>query len=451
MIASLPPSDRRTPPPDPRTRPPGAVPPPVSAPSPGVVLTPPQGVVERVPVGLLLPLSGDSAELGSSLLDAAQLALFEVAGNRFELLPRDTGGTPEGARKAAAAALDSGARLVLGPVFGASARATVPVTLGRSVPQIAFTNDSTAAGPGSYVIGLLPEQRLERVVSYARSRGVVRFAALIPEGGFGDRIGGDFQQAVVRAGGELVRIARYAPTTESVTAAIRRLGDYDARRGALAARRQELEAAGDPQSLRSLRALANRETFGDVAFDAVLLLETGPALNAVAPLLPYYEIDTRKVQVLGIHDWSPLELRREAALAGAWYAGPDPDARAAFAARFEKIYGRKPHPLASLAYDATALAAVLVEGNGSAFSAESLTAAHGFAGSTGLFRFGADGRVEHRFAVMEVHPDRIRVLAPAPDSFANPAAAAPAESPAAPAAPAPQAARPSPEAPPAPR
>jgi branched-chain amino acid transport system substrate-binding protein len=370
-----------------------------------------------MPVGLLLPLSGDAAALGKSLLDAAQLALFEVAAGKFELLPRDTKGTEEGARTAAQSALDAGAQLLLGPVFAANARVAASIARPRGITQITFTNDRTVAGDGTFVIGLLPGQRIERVVSYAATRDIRRFAALIPEGRFGDLVATDFQKSVARAGAELVRIARYATTTESVTNAIKQLGDYDARRAALLGQRRALKDAGDAASLRELRRLAKRETLGEVAFDAVLLLETGPALSAVAPLLPYYEIDTRKVRVLGIHDWSPVALRRESAIAGAWYAGPDPVAWAAFAQRFRGIYGNDPHPLASLAYDATALAAVLAESGDGSFAPARFSVAHGFAGSTGLFRLAPDGLVEHRFAVMEVHPDGVRVAAPAPQAF----------------------------------
>jgi branched-chain amino acid transport system substrate-binding protein len=391
------------------------MPPPV--PQPRIVLTPPEGVTARIPVGLLLPLSGDAAVLGKSLLDAAQLALFEVAGNKFELLPRDTKGTEEGARAAAQSALDAGAQLLLGPVFAANARIAASIARPRGITQITFTNDRTVAGDGTFVIGLLPGQRIERVVSYAATRDIGRFAALIPEGRFGDLVATDFQTSVARAGGELVRIARYAPTTDSVTAAIKQLGDYDARRSALLAQRQALKDAGDAASLRELRRLVKRETLGDVAFDAVLLLETGPSLSAVAPLLPYYEIDTRKVRVLGIQDWSPLALRREAAIAGAWYAGPDPVAWAAFAQRFHGVYGKDPHPLASLAYDATALAAILAESGDGSFAHARFSVAHGFAGSTGLFRLAPDGLVEHQFAVMEVQPDGVRVAAPALQTF----------------------------------
>ena len=439
-VASLPPVQPAVPPAGPA---PSGLPP-ATGDGTAVVLTPPTGVTVRIPVGLLLPLSGEAAPIGQALLDAAQLALFEVAGSRFELLPRDTGGTEEGARLAAQSAVDAGARLLLGPVFAANARVAASVASARRIPLIAFTNDRTAAVDGAFVMGLLPGQRIQRVVSYAVSRDVQRFAALIPEGEFGDLVADDFRLAVARAGGELVRIARYAPSTESVTAAIKQLGDYDARRGALIAQRKALKLAGDAASLRALKALEKRETLGDVPFDAVLLLETGPALSAVAPLLPYYEIDTTKVRVLGIHDWSSLAMRRESAIKGAWYAGPDLVAQASFAKRFNRVYGAEPHALAPLAYDATALAAVLAESGDGSFDTARLTVNYGFAGSTGLFRFAPDGLVEHRFAVMEVQPDGVRVVGPAPQAFGEFAGSGAAETTAAPPPAQPSPAQPSP-------
>jgi len=68
-------------------------------------------------VALLVPLSGANAELGRAILDAAQLALFEVPGERLILVPRDTAGTADGAAKAARAVIDDGAKLILGPLL----------------------------------------------------------------------------------------------------------------------------------------------------------------------------------------------------------------------------------------------------------------------------------------------------------------------------------------------
>src|SRR5918994_298784 len=52
-------------------------------------------------IGLLLPLSGPAAGLAQDMLDAAQMALFDVGENDLVLLPRDDQGTPAGARQAA--------------------------------------------------------------------------------------------------------------------------------------------------------------------------------------------------------------------------------------------------------------------------------------------------------------------------------------------------------------
>jgi ABC-type branched-subunit amino acid transport system substrate-binding protein len=383
-----------------------------------ITLTPPPGMADRIPVGLLLPLSGPSAALGRSLLDAAQLAMFEVADKKFVLMPRDTAGTPEGARAAAASAIESGARLLLGPVFAASALTVAPFARAAGINMIAFTNNRAAAGDGSFVMGFLPSQRIERVVSFAATQGSARFAALLPEGPYGDGARDAFEQAVARAGATVVRIERYGSDPQSAAEAAKRLGDYETRRAALLEQREILTATKNEVSRRALKRLENRETLGEVDFDAVLLLETGDAVKGLAPLLPYYDIDVRTVRILGIDDWSARSLRREPSLARAWYASPSVESVADFSSRFKQIYGRSPHPLAPLAYDLSALAAVLASRDGGAdFSVQALTAANGFAGSAGLFRLLRSGLVEHQFAVYEVRQDKIRTVSPAPEAF----------------------------------
>lgn len=384
-----------------------------------ITLTPPPGVGNRIAVGLLLPLSGPRARLGRSLLDAAQLATFEVADKNFVLLPRDTAGTPEGARAAAVSAIESGARLLLGPVFSSSTLAAAPIARSAGINMVAFTNNRAAAGDGAFVLGYLPSQRIARIVSYAASRGTTRFAALLPEGPYGDGASDAFVQAVERAGATVVRIERYiANDSQSAAEASKRLGDYEGRKLALEEQRKILAEADDEVSRRALKRLEPLETLGDVDFEAVLLLESGDALKGLVPLLPYYDIDIRTVRVLGINDWSARSLRREPSLSRAWYVTSSAESVKDFAARFTKIYGRAPHPISPLAYDASALAAVLASRDGGAdFSAESLTAPNGFAGSAGLFRLMPSGLVEHQFAVYEVRQDRVRLLSEAPQSF----------------------------------
>jgi hypothetical protein len=116
-------------------------------------------------------------------------------------------------------------------------------------------------------------------------------------------------------------------------------------------------------------------------------------------------------------------LADEPALRGAWMAVPPPDGVSAFARRFEQEFGRRPASLAGLAYDATALASVLIRTERRLDDA-ALTAPAGFAGRVGIFRIMPNGLTEHGLAVVEIGAGSTRMLDPAPVAFTPGLAAA---------------------------
>ena len=74
--------------------------------------------------------------------------------------------------------------------------------------------------------------------------------------------------------------------------------------------------------------------------------------------------------------------------------------------------------LASLGYDATALAGVLAHGtSGELFSQQAILNPSGFTGVDGLFRYAPGGLVQRGLAVLEVGPQGDVVISPAPQTF----------------------------------
>ncbi|MEQ8194612.1 MAG: hypothetical protein RIB59_09005 [Rhodospirillales bacterium] len=139
--------------------------------------------------------------------------------------------------------------------------------------------------------------------------------------------------------------------------------------------------------------------------------------------------------MLGTGQWDEPGIGREPALVGGWYAAPPPDSRANFEAQYRQTYGELPPRLATLAYDATALATVLARGTneggdaaetgipgGPDFSFKALTTPSGFAGRDGIFRLLPDGLPERGLSVLQVGPRENKVISPAPDSFSQQAA-----------------------------
>jgi len=402
------------------------IPPPPPPPPPEPVVEAPKLIAPirtgPVRVALLVPLSGPEEALGKAMLNAAQLALFDIAPDHVMLMPRDTKGTSAGAEKAAEEVLEEGAEIILGPIFSHAVRGAAAPARNREINVIAFSTDTAVAGNGVYLMGFTSRRQVDRVIAYAREQGLWRFAAIAPATNYGDDVINSLGQAIAENGAELVRVERYDPYEPEATGPARSLALYEERKAALRIRRAELEEDGSEEALTELRSLENAETYGDVDFDAVMIPDGGAGLRTVAPLLPYYDIDTSKVRFLGTGLWDDETLGREPALVGGWFAGPDPETSRLFAQRFESVYGYRAPRISSLAYDATALVSVLAmtESKRADFSAAALTDRDGFAGADGLFRFNEDGLAERGLAVVEIGSRGLKVIDPAPTTFEKP-------------------------------
>jgi ABC-type branched-subunit amino acid transport system substrate-binding protein len=375
----------------------------------------PDGLVR---VGLLIPLTGQAAPTGQGILNAAELALFEVGDERLVLQVYDTQGTPDGAAQAAALAAAQGVQLFLGPVFAGEVKAVTPQAQASGINVIAFSTDPAVAGGNVYVLGFLVDAQVRDVVAYARARGLLRIAVLAPDTIYGQSVADALAKTVPETGATLTRVAYFDPSGNDLEDVVRRFSDFDRRQAALTEQRNALAAGTDEVSQLALKRLERLDTLGDVDFDAVFIPEQGARLTQAASLLPFYDVDPGRVQLLGTMLWATRGLGREPAMIGGVFPAPAPEANRAFVGRYRQMYGANPPPLANHGYDAVALAAVLARtGAGDPFRAEALTNPAGFAGVDGIFRFRSDGKSDRGFAIMQVSRDGADVVRAAPAAF----------------------------------
>ena len=358
---------------------------------------------DEVRAALLVPLSGPQAALGQAMSNAAQLALFELADQRFNLIPLDTRGTAEGAAAAAAQAVAQGADIVLGPLFSPEVKAAAPLARDHGVPLLAFTTDRNALGNGVYTLGFLPGSQVSRVVGYARTQGKERFALLARSDEYGRAVADAFRAAVAAQGGRVVKVEYYDPQSYDLAGAVRRLTDADARgRG---------------------KGKESNQATGPVPFDAVMIPDEGSRLRQLASLATYYDANPDQVAFLGTLLWDDPRLSTEPSLQGGLYPAAPAAAHQDFEARYARAFGPMPARLggiASIAYDAAALAAILARQPEGDYSAASLTNPQGFAGVDGVFRLSPDGTNERGLAVRQITASGAREVSPAPTTFAVP-------------------------------
>jgi len=372
-------------------------------------------------VALLLPLSGVHAGLGHDLLDAATLALFDIGNQKIELVVADTRGTAEGAAAAAHQVLAANPDLVVGPLFSHAVKAAAPVVRQAGISVIALSSDLTVAEPGVYVLGIAPEDQVERVVAHAAQQGHLRFAVLAPQTPFGQRMAMAMEAAVARYGGQVTARAFYNPDGLDIADSVQELTAYPARQADLEAQIAELRLRGDEVSLAAIERLEDNSAVGVRAFDALLVPESGALLRQLAAYLGYYDVNPVQTRLLGLASWNDPTLIREPVMNGAWYASTPDTSHAWFEDRFDGAYNSTPLRLATLAYDAMALAAALTGTANGDFSERAITDWRGFAGVDGVFRFEEDGTPERGLAIMEITRNGLVEVDPAPTSFEPPA------------------------------
>ncbi|MBN8544114.1 MAG: penicillin-binding protein activator [Alphaproteobacteria bacterium] len=344
-----------------------------------------------VKVALLLPITGRHADLGRAMQDAAVLSQFdkyatlspEANKRRVELVTYDTGDTPEQARDAANEAVDDGVVLIIGPVFADATQAVAPVAEAAGLSVISFSNNLTVARPNIYLFGFSPEQQTKRVVDFATTQGRNQLAALVPNSAYGQAVLATARSTITKNGGGVVAEALYSPQGVGVEASL-----------------ASILPQGKP-----------------AAFDSMLLPEGGTPLATILRGLRNRGVQGESVKLLGTGLWDDPTLLSRVNLEGAWFATSPPQFTHAFETRFQSTYKYQAPRVASLSYDAVALAITIVT-SGRSFTPPVLTGRSGFHGpANGIFRFRKDGTSERGLAVLQVRGGSFEVISPSPASF----------------------------------
>jgi hypothetical protein len=278
---------------------------------------------------------------------------------------------------------------------------------GRPVPILSFSNDAGVAGGDVFVMGFQPGAAIGRVITYARSRGVDRFAALVPQGAYGQRAQLAFVKAVNGAGGRSTAVVSYARDPAKLAAAAAQVTNYDAR----------VRASGKPQIRADGTVARVAGALAPVPFQALMIADSGAAAARFLTPLARFGAAPGQVGILGTELWNNEPgLARVPALKGALYATVSDARFNSLAVRYRTKHGTNPSRLASLGYDAVLLASSLAARwpLGQPFPRAALLARDGFAGIDGAFRFTPSGVAER---ALEVDQLGTGTVSPAPNSF----------------------------------
>lgn len=344
-----------------------------------------------VKVALLVPggsLNPGDVVLARNLENAARMAIADQGADRIDLKVYNTAGSSAQAAQVASAAINEGAKVILGPLYKEAALSASSVAAQRGVPVLSFSNTSSisAAAPNLYLLGELFESRANRLIGYASAQGITRLYIAHADTPAGQLGAAAIRAAIARSGAQAVGSTAYP------------LSQID------------LLSATDKIASEALASGAQA---------VVTTAGVGAELAVLATSLPEKGLSTDRAKLIGLTKWdTDPGVRNLPGLQGGLFAMANNARLAQFDRAYRAAHGVQPHPLAALSYDGmSAIAQLVKSGRGDAFSGASLTRRSGFAGASGAFRLLPGGLNERALSVATFQNGEVLILSPAPGSF----------------------------------
>lgn len=332
--------------------------------------------LKQVKITLILPLTGQNANTGKNLLDASLMALSDLKIPNIQVSTIDSAHPHE----QIIAKLDKlQTDFIIGPVYAHDVKGLIPYAKEKGLCMLTFSNDVSISSNGcTLLLGVMPEQSVEKIIKYTKSKGYNHIFAVLPNNKYGDAI------------------AKHIKEPETTIA-----GFYDSNDDSIA--KTDIEKA-----IKTIKSKTSDHTT-----TAILLPDNREAANIA------YQLSSKslnKYKFIGGGLWEDESIYPS--LNNGWFAAPSKRLRLEFENHFRSKYGYKPQKIATLGYDAICLAAALLANNATnKIALDLFTKNEGFKGLTSSFKFMPNGVNLRSLSIYEIKDGHATEIEAANDLF----------------------------------
>ena len=357
----------------------------------------------EIKIGVLLPLSGENSQIGRSLLKAAKLSLNKTKNNNIKLFIKDTENSNTNIISSYYELIEEEVDVILGPLFTKNIKIINPVSKDENTLIITFSNNSEIKNESTFISGLAPEDEIREVINYAMSKGSKNFGLIFPNNEYGLRSKKLIQNLVLEKNGEISELVFYNAKKPDFYEVSKKIASYEQRKLKLENKLEELKNTNTVTAEKKYKKLKNQDTLGELEFDSLFIgAENVKHISMLASILPYYDVDPKKVVYIGNSLWANSVTLKEPALEKGIFPNFSKKKFGNFELEYTEAFNTKPHRIAYLAFDLVGLISNLQKKN-KKINVSNITATSGFIGTNGLFRFRSDGSIQRSLSVFQIN------------------------------------------------
>ncbi len=358
--------------------------------------------VNKVKIGLLVPLTGDNSEIGKQIIEATRLALNDINSDSLEIFPKDTQSNPDKTLSSAIELSDLGINLVIGPVFYEN---LIHLDQVKDLTFLSFTNKTIDLPKNVISTGINSVSQLNTIKKFIDENEIKKTIFLTPNLNYDLEV----KQGIRKSKIKTFKEYSYDIEPTKLTKQIEKITNYEIRKQNLIDEITRIENSNEPNKERIIKNLEKKYTIGNVNFESVIIADFDESLKSVITSLLYTDVSPKDKYFITFNQWFDESLLNETALQPIYFPSINKNNLDEFKKKFYTKFNKIPNHLSLLSYDLVGLIYYLSLKNNIDEINKAFNAKNSFKGKIGIFDI-KDNKINHRLNFYKIEDGALKEI-----------------------------------------
>ena len=355
--------------------------------------------MEKIKIGLLIPMTGSNKDLGQSIIKAARLAVKDIDSDLIEIIPKDTASKANKTLKSAFELKEMGVRVVVGPIFHESLMYLDEM---KDLTFLSLTNKTLDLPKNVISAGINSTSQLNTIKKFLESKNIKKTIFLTPMQDYEFEVKKGIKNSKIKI------FKNYVYNTEptKLTKQIEEITNYKIRKQNLKDEIYRIKNSNESNKENKIKRLEKRYTLGGLNFDAVIIADFDESLKSVATSLLYTDVSPKKKYFITLNQWFNQSLLDETDIQPIYYPSINKNNFENYNNKFFKEFDKYPSYLSLLSYDLVGLVYYLSLKTNLSNLSKLFKKKNSFKGKIGIFDI-KNNKINHRLNFYKIENKKL--------------------------------------------
>jgi len=300
--------------------------------------------VEKIKIGLLVPMTGSNKDIGQSIIKAVSLAVKDIDSNSIEIYPKDTASRPNQTLKSAFELKEMGIKVIIGPVFYESLAYLDEM---EDLTFLSLTNKNLDLPKNVISAGINSTSQFNTIKKFLETNNIKKTIFLTPIQEYEFEIKKGMKDSKIKP------FKEYDYNTEptKLTKQIEEITKYKIRKQNLEDEITRIKNSNELNKEEKIKRLEKRYTIGNLNFDAVVIADFDESLKSVTTSLLYTDVKPKNKYFITLNQWFDESLLNETDVQPIYYPSINKENFDNYKIKYFNAFNEDPSHLSLLSYD----------------------------------------------------------------------------------------------------